>query len=111
MNLFKKIIALIALVRRNVRNSYFRKKLGRLGSGSSIYPRVIISHPENLYIGEDVSIAPGVYLRASSRGQIIIGDRCAIAEGVRVITPTHDPNILPVISVSINRDVEIGKDV
>jgi maltose O-acetyltransferase len=108
MNILSRVAA---KVRREVRNAYFRKKLGSLGKGSSLYPGVYVSHPENIFIGDNVSIAPGVYLGASSQGRITIGDRCAIAQGTRIVTPTHDPDVLPVSKVGINRSVSIGHDV
>ena len=41
----------------------------------------------------------------------MIWDGTAIASGVRIVTPTHDPNVLPVSRVGINRQVTIGRDV
>lgn len=75
------------------------------------YPGVVISYPQNVWIGDGVSIAPDVRLGASSQGHIIIGDRCAIAAGTRIVTTTHDPDVLPVSRISINRSVKIGADV
>ena len=111
MKLFKSLKYLQAVVRTKVRQWYLRKKLGQLGKGSIVYADVMMSHPEQIYIGENVSIAPGVRLSSSSRGTITIGDRCAIASCVHIVTPTHDPNVLPVSSVGINRSVTIGHDV
>lgn len=100
----------IGIIRR-LRSRYIRSQLGSLGKRSYIYPGVSISYPEHVFIGEDVSIAPGVYIGASSQGKVIIGDRCAIAGGTRIVTPTHDPNVLPVSKIGINKSVTIGKDV
>ncbi len=96
---------------RRLRTAYFRSKLIKLGDGSVLYPGVDISYPENIRIGDNVSIAPGVVLGAASQGSITIGDRCAIAAGVRFVTPTHDYNILPVSSVGINKSIMVGQDV
>lgn len=111
MTAFQMLNHLRVGVKMKVRQWYWRKRLGCLGKGSIVYAGVIISYPSQLYIGEDVSIAPGVWLGSSSKGAIRIGDRCAIASGVRIVTPTHDPEVLPVSSVGINRSVTIGKDV
>ncbi len=86
-------------------------KVGRLGSGSLLNRHVELSYPENIFIGDEVSIAPGVSLGASSQGSITIGDRCAIAAGTRFVTPTHDYNVLPVSSVGINKSILVGNDV
>lgn len=111
MILFGKINKLLLGVYLKYRQWYFKKKLGSLGKGSMLYYGVKISFPSQVYIGKNVSIAPDVWLGSSSQGRITIGDRCAIASGVRVVTPTHDPNVLPVSSVGINRPVTIGQDV
>lgn len=87
------------------------KRLGALGKGSIVCFGVRISNPEQVFIGERVSIAPGVWVGASSKGRVTIGDGSAIASGVRFVTPTHDPCALPVSSVGINRPVTIGRDV
>jgi len=96
---------------RRLRMAYLGSKLRKLGKGSMIYPGIHISFPQNIRIGENVSIAPGVYISASSQGSVTIGDRCAIAAGTRLVTPTHDYNVLPISSVGINRDIVIGEDV
>lgn len=84
---------------------YLKIKLKRL------YPGVKISFPQHVVIGKGVSIGYEVHLGASSRGTITIGDRCAIASGTRIVTATHDPNVLPVSRVGINKSVKIGEDV
>jgi maltose O-acetyltransferase len=96
---------------RKLRVIYIRRMLGHLGKGSILYPGVIISIPKQVFIGNDVSIGPGARLGASSQGSITIGDRCAIASGTRIVTATHDPNVLPVSRVGINKSVKIGEDV
>ncbi|MEO1766441.1 acyltransferase [Thiobacter aerophilum] len=90
---------------------YLRCRLGHLGPGAGIYGRCKISFPQHVHIGANTSIGPGCFLQASSQGHIIIGERCAIAAFTRIITPTHDPAVLPVAAVGINRTVEIGDDV
>lgn len=112
--MMKMIIALFLLPVRAVRKFrvfYIKKLIGRLGKGSILYPGVIISYPKQVFIGDYVSIAPDAHLGASSQGQIVIGDRCAIASGTRIVTATHDPNVLPVSKVGINKSVIIGTDV
>ena len=111
MSAFKILKHLWTGVSIKARQGYLRKRLGRLGTGSIVYAGVIIINHKFVYIGEDVSIAPRAQLAATSKGAITIGDRCAIASGVYIVTPTHDPNVLPVSSVGINRPVSIGQDV
>jgi len=90
---------------------YLRLILGRLGNGSIICPGYNITYPSHVFIDDGASIGSGVHLGASSQGSIHIGDRCAIAAGVRFVTPTHDYNVLPVSRVGINKPIVIGEDV
>jgi len=85
--------------------------LGDLGSGSYLYPGVKCINPEKIYIGNNVSISPDVRIEASQDAEVRIGDRTAIASGTRIVTPTHDVDILPVASVKVVKDVIIGNDV
>lgn len=108
------VLFLIRLPHRIIRRFrllYLKKSLGSLGVGSQIYPGVEMSYPRQIFIGNHVSIAPGAILGASSQGSIKIGDRCAIAAGTRIVTPTHSPDHLPIVIVGINKSVSIGDDV
>lgn len=89
----------------------YRIRLGWLGDRSVLYPGVYLSYSAHINIGVGVSIARGASLHASSQGRIVIGDRCAIAAHVRIVTPTHDPEVLPISAVGINKSVTIGDDV
>lgn len=111
METLKKLVSLPSRIIWKIRMLYLRFRLGKLGPDSVLYPGVIITYPHNIYIGKEVSVAPNVRLGASSHGSINIGDRCAIAYGTRIVTTTHDPNVLPVSRVGINKPVNIGEDV
>lgn len=87
------------------------RRLGRFGAGSRFCHDVQLIYPSRIFIGKEVSIARGVDISASSKGCVTIGDRCAIAAGVRIVTPTHDPDCLPITSVGINKSISIGNDV
>ena len=88
-----------------------RSKLGLFGYGSDFDLTTKFLHPNTIFIGSNVSIARDVDLGSSSKGKITIGDRCAIAAGVRVVTTTHDPFSLPVEAKGFNKSVNIGNDV
>lgn len=98
------------VVLRSLRWTY-RLRFGQLGEGSVIYPGVRVTYPAHIVIGHEVSIAGGVSLQASSQGHITVGDRCAVAAYVRIVTATHNPDVLPVTAVGINKSVTIGDDV
>jgi maltose O-acetyltransferase len=105
------VLELFPKVRNKVRNAYLRKLFRSFGAGSALSYNVIVTHPENIMIGHNVSIANGVSLSASRSADIVIGDRCAIAAGVRFVTPTHDYNILPISSYAMPKPIRIGSDV
>lgn len=96
---------------RKIKRALIPVKLGSLGTGSRLNRYVELTNPENIFIGDDVSIGPGVNLGASSGGYVKIGDRCAIAAGTRFVTATHDYNVLPISRVGINKSIEVGSDV
>jgi maltose O-acetyltransferase len=98
-------------ISRRFRLCFFKLRLARIGRESLIYPGVQMLNPRKISIGSHTSIAGGASLRAGTQGTISIGDRCAIAAFTRIVTATHDPDVLPITSVGINRSVVIGDDV
>jgi acetyltransferase-like isoleucine patch superfamily enzyme len=96
---------------RKSRQFYLKKIMGHIGERTYIYTGSIIGTPKMIFIGDDVSIAPDVHLIASIPGRITIGNRCAIAAGVRIIMQTHDPRKLPIAETVIIKSVTIGDDV
>jgi maltose O-acetyltransferase len=93
------------------KSAYIKSQFARFDKGSAIGYNIEVSWAKHIYIGKDVSIGSNVCLGASSRGNIIIGDRCAIAARTQFVTPTHDYNVLPVSSVGINKSIVVGDDV
>lgn len=88
-----------------------KRTLGKFGEGSQFCHNAKFIYPSQIFIGANVSIGRDVDFAASSKGSITIGNRCAIAATVRIVTPTHDPAYLPITSVGINKSVSIGDDV
>lgn len=111
MNFLSRLFHVFSRITGKLEKMVFGTKLNRIKGGVLRYRNIDISFPENIFIGEDVSIAPGVSLGASTYGTITIGDRCAIAAGTRFVTPTHDYNVLPISSVGINKSIRVGQDV
>ena len=111
MKLLISLLYLITKVLRKIRVMCVQKMLGNLGRGSFLSHGVVVTCPKMVFVGDEVSISPQVWLGASSQGSISIGDRCAIASGTRIVTATHDPNVLPVSKIGINKNVTIGNDV
>jgi maltose O-acetyltransferase len=96
---------------RRVRVFYLRSQFGYFGRGSYVYYGVSIGTPKSIFIGDDVTIAPGVCIMASAPGEITIGNRCAIAADVKIVMQSHDPSVLPVSSVVVIKSISIGDDV
>ena len=84
-------------VPRQVRNFMTRQwdsalwqhRLAALGSGSRIYPHVVIHSPDRVSIGDDVEIAEFVHMWGG--GRIRVGDHVRIAAHTVVTSQTHDP--------------------
>lgn len=102
---------IVSFLRIEFAQWYYRLRLDHVGAGAVIIPGVKVSWPQHVRIGAGTSIAGQTILHAASQGFITIGERCAIAAHTKIITPTHDPNVLPVAAVGINRSVTIGDDV
>ena len=108
------IILPVRIIRRVytlLRLEYLKYQFAVCGEGSKLSCEVSVCYPRNIFIGKNVSIGPRVVLWASSKGRIMIGDGCAISSGVRFVTPSHDPNFLPITRVGINKSITIGEDV
>ena len=103
--------ALLSILRIKATMLRWRIRLAHVGEGAMICPGVKIGFPKHVRVGAGTVIAGGVSCHAASQGFITIGERCAIAAYTKIITPTHDPAVLPVASVGINRSVTIGDDV
>lgn len=75
----------------------------------SQYPGVNFGAPENIKIGERVSIGSGAFLRANA--PITIGSDTMIAMGVVLETSTHNHENNPMWKEQVVRPIEIGKHV
>ena len=97
---------------------FFKIILGRLGSGSNIDYQVYFRYPWQMHIGRRVWINRGCEFYGSmlsSKVRIDIGDGCALAPGVKVLTATHDYRYLSLpdrsASVTIGPNAWIGAGV
>jgi maltose O-acetyltransferase len=83
--IFKITCAFNGLFNRIMR-IYYKLTLGGFGSGSNITSRVFITHPYNVYLGEEVQVNEFAILQGSPDAQIIIGNRVAISFGAKILT-------------------------
>ncbi|MFH0902716.1 MAG: acyltransferase [Pseudomonadota bacterium] len=104
------------MVRSHGTGTFAPEQLARYGQGVCIEPGVLIFHPENIEIGDEVYVGHYAILKAyyrnrmvigsrtwigqqcffHSAGGITIGERVGIGPGVRILTSSHqipdDPN-------------------
>ena len=97
------------------RFSYLTKKNTNSvnNQGSSISGNVILSCPENVFIGKN-SYINGGHIFASPNAKIVIGDDCLISYNVHMRTDTHnysDRNKLIRSQGLFEKDIIIGNDV
>lgn len=61
-----------------------------IGDNVAIFPGVFILNPENIIIGNNVSIQPMTYMECGyTKGGIIIDEDVSIAHGVTIMATTH----------------------
>ena len=77
-------------VRGRLRRLYYRFLLGRVGPGCSFNAGILITDPENIFLGEGVVLNEGVILQSCEGARISIGDRAVLAYGAAVITGNLD---------------------
>lgn len=86
--IFRPLVILSERLHLLVRNSVWRLRLGDVGRGTNIYPRVAIYAGRSVRIGARVTINDFVHIRG--RGGVHIGDDTMIAPHVTITSETHD---------------------
>lgn len=106
---------LLELLPHPLRYWLFKALLARLGSGSMIDYQTYFRYPWKISIGNGVWINRGCEFYGSMQAgnaKIIIGDHCALAPRVRVLSATHNYHRLDLAdqaaSVTIGHHVWIG---
>lgn len=72
------------------RRVYWRSRLGGIGRGSRIYPRVVIHSPLKVVLGDHVSVAEFVHIWGG--GGVTIGNDVMIASHCVITSQTHNVN-------------------
>ena len=73
-----------------LRYAILRSITDSVGDNVAIFPGTYVLHPENLVVGNNVSIQPMCYLECGTvKGGITIGNDVSIAHGVTVMATTH----------------------
>lgn len=96
---------------RRLRTFYYSRVLKSMGKGCQICSKVLIRSPQNVSLGNDVTINEYVLLQASNKASITIYDNVSMAFGSKIITEQLDipnnPEQHLYKSVLIKRDVVI----
>lgn len=90
-----------------VRNMLLRLNGAKIGASVKIYPSVVITNPQNLYIADNVTIGPNVILYAL--GKIYIDTGTVISQYAHLCAGTHDYR--SVNFELIKGDISIGRQV
>lgn len=78
------------------------------GDGLVFWGKCNIKNPQNIRIGNDVSINDGAYI--NGLGGITIGNNVSISAGSMIISTTLDPNSL-MLKKHVNKSIKIGSHV
>ena len=70
-----------------LRQQWYKLFMGNLGSHSYIQ-NVRMAYPQNIFIGDNVTIGHGVYINATPK--VHIGDNTMISSGGSLLTASHD---------------------
>ncbi|MGX9457582.1 acyltransferase [Photobacterium damselae subsp. damselae] len=92
---------------KKIKSYFLSKKLSSVGRGFILWGPVSIIHPNNLSVGNNVTLNDWVYINATDK--VIIGHNVAISSGVKIITTKIDRNELKYNTlVHTNSSVLIG---
>jgi maltose O-acetyltransferase len=70
-------------VRRELYGSFFKK----VGSGLAVHDNVLIKYPDEITLGDHVTINPGCIL--VGKGGLTIGHNAMIGAGTKIVTTSH----------------------
>lgn len=67
-----------------VRYHYWRYSFANRPTNFSVYGKILVRHPEHVFLGEDVELSEGLYINA--RDTVTIGDHVRLSAYVRILT-------------------------
>ena len=95
-----------------IRRFLYKRVLGKAGRNLDVFPGVFLKEPENLEIGDNVSIQHFCFI--SAYGGVRIGSDVSIATGTKIFSSAHpynNPKVKIRYGRLINKPVEIGDNV
>jgi len=99
----------LRLVSENAERARLIKSFRSCGKNPTIFMPIVISEPENVEIGDDVSLAPFVHIWGG--GGIKIGHRVMIASHTAITSLTHDYCHMRMYGTIIKKAIVIEDDV
>ncbi|EGR4117273.1 acyltransferase [Vibrio cholerae] len=91
-----------------IKSYYYRAIFMSCGDGLVFWGKCNIKNPQNIILGNDVSINDGAYI--NGLGGITIGNNVSISAGSMIISTTLDPNSL-IFKKHVNKPIKIGNHV
>jgi|SRR3989339_82606 len=88
-----KLLTLTRGLRRRLRTKYYSFLFKKMGKNCNICDKVIIYGPENISLGNNVTINDAVIIQSCEGAPIEIGNRVNIAYGSVIITGSRDFSI------------------
>lgn len=73
----------VVAVRRELYGAFF----ARVGTGLSVHDNVLIKYPDEITLGDHVTINPGCII--VGRGGLTIGSHAMIGAGTKIVTTSH----------------------
>lgn len=92
----------------SIKSFYYKWLFSSCGHGLVFWGQCYIKNPQNIKIGNNVSINDGVYL--NGLGGIQIGNNVSISAGSIIVSTTLDPDRLT-LKKHINKTIKIGSNV
>lgn len=113
----RKIIKLLRKITQEIIRGKYRSRYGSVGKNVVLLTNMKnISRPENIFLGNYVSLGSDIVMYATNQSKIVIGDGSIIAPRCKLITSNHkydgaDLKSIPFDNVNIVQDIIIGKGV
>ena len=104
-----KIVQKIEHILYDVKSIFIKYQFKKFGKNTKFYGNCYVKYPNNISVGDNVSINDGVYLNGA--GEIEIGDNVAISALAIIVSTGLDPNALKHTLIHVNKKIIIGNNV
>lgn len=109
---FKIINKISSKAKRDLKRTYYRFRLGKIGKNVQICSNVKIFGPENIFLGDNVTINEFVIIQSCEGAKIYIGNNVRISYSAMIITGKLKMDREGELTGEhIGKDIEIGDNV